>query len=75
LEEDKETLEKAEQFPDNLSNLSNEILKLRAQYLKCTNDHSCYEERQYDLDYRIAGYFKQIIIRAYSISFSFITVY
>ncbi len=75
MEEDKETLEKAEQFPDNLSNLSNEILKLRAQYLKCTNDHSCYEERQYDLDYRIAGYFKQIIIRTYSISLSFITVY
>ena len=60
LEEDKETLEKAEQFPDNLSNLSNEILKLRAQYLKCTNDHSCYEERQYDLDYKIAGYFSII---------------
>lgn len=49
-------MEKAEQFPDNLSNLSNEVLKLRAQYLKYNNDYSCFEEREYDLNYKIAGY-------------------
>ncbi len=55
LEDNQEILDKAEGFPDNLSNLSNEIVKLRAQYLKYSNDLNGHEEREYELNYKIAG--------------------
>jgi hypothetical protein len=40
-------------FPDNLTS---EVLKLRAQYLKYENDAACSEERLYNLEYKQAGY-------------------
>ena len=48
-------MDKAEEFPENLSNLSNEVMKLRAQYLKYSNDVNGLEEREYELSYKIAG--------------------
>jgi hypothetical protein len=39
-------------FPDNLTS---EVLKLRAQYLKYENDAACSEERLYNLEYKQAG--------------------
>jgi hypothetical protein len=52
LDENKEVLQRADAFPDNLNN---EVLKLRAQFLKYENDAACSEERLYDLDYKLAG--------------------
>lgn len=53
LDENKEVLQKAEAFPDNLTT---EVLKIRAQYLKYENDAACSEERLYNLEYKLAGY-------------------
>lgn len=55
LDENKEIIEKAEGFPDNLSNLSNQVLNLRAQLLKKINEYNCFEEREYDFNYKKAG--------------------
>jgi chromosome segregation ATPase len=52
LDENKSVLQKVEAFPDNLTT---EVLKLRAQYLKYENDSACSEERLYNLDYKLAG--------------------
>lgn len=49
LEENKEILQKADTFPDNLNN---EVLKMRAQLLKYENDFSCSEDRIYNLEYK-----------------------
>jgi phage regulator Rha-like protein len=51
LEENKEILLKADSFPDNLTN---EVLKMRAQLLKYENDFSCSEDRVYNLEYKIS---------------------
>ena len=45
-------MQKADAFPDNLTN---EVLKIRAQYLKYENDAACSEERLYDLEYKLHG--------------------
>lgn len=65
LEENKEILQKAEAFPDNLTN---EVLKLRAQYLKCENDTACSDERLYNLEYKLSGLAedKNILDREYT---------
>ncbi|CAF0929077.1 unnamed protein product [Brachionus calyciflorus] len=65
LEENHEVLQKADGFPENLTN---EVLKLRAQYLKCENDASCSEERLYNLEYKLAGLEedKQLLDREYA---------
>lgn len=65
LEENQEVLHKADAFPDNLSN---EVLKLRAQFLKSENDASCSEERLYNLEYKLAGLEedKQLLDREYA---------
>ncbi len=55
LELNQEILDKAELFPDNLSNLSSEVMKLRAQYLKYSNDADGLIEREYELNYKITG--------------------
>ncbi len=52
LEEHKEVMQKADAFPDNLTN---KVLKLRAQKLKFENDAACSEERLYNLEYKLAG--------------------
>lgn len=52
LDENREILQKADAFPDNLTS---EVLKLRAQYLKYENDASCSEERLYNLEYKQSG--------------------
>lgn len=52
LELNKDILQKADAFPDNLTS---EVLKLRAQYLKYENDASCSEERLYNLEYKQSG--------------------
>ncbi len=52
LQENKEILQKADMFPDDLTN---EVMKLRAQYLKYENDAACSEERLYNLEYKQAG--------------------
>jgi predicted nucleic acid-binding Zn-ribbon protein len=65
LDENREILQKADAFPDNLTS---EVLKLRAQYLKYENDASCSEERLYNLEYKQAGLEddKQLLDREYS---------
>ena len=52
LDENREILQRADAFPDNLTS---EVLKLRAQYLKYENDASCSEERLYNLEYKQSG--------------------
>jgi hypothetical protein len=52
LDDNKEVLQKADAFPDNLTN---EVLKIRAQYLKYENDAACADERLYNLEYKLAG--------------------
>ena len=52
LELNREILQRADAFPDNLTS---EVLKLRAQYLKYENDASCSEERLYNLEYKQSG--------------------
>jgi hypothetical protein len=52
LDDNKEILQKADAFPDNLTN---EVLKIRAQYLKYENDAACADERLYNLEYKLAG--------------------
>ena len=52
IEENKEVMQKADAFPDNLTN---EVLKIRAQYLKFENDAACSEERLYNLEYKLHG--------------------
>ncbi|RNA21673.1 coiled-coil domain-containing protein [Brachionus plicatilis] len=65
LEENHEVLHKADAFPENLTN---EVLKLRAQFLKSENDASCSEERLYNLEYKLAGLEedKQLLDREYA---------
>lgn len=65
LEENREVLHKADAFPENLTN---EVLKLRAQFLKSENDASCSEERLYNLEYKLAGLEedKQLLDREYA---------
>ena len=60
IEDNKEVLSKADTFPDNLTN---EVLKLRAQYLKYENDAACSEERLYNLEYKLSGYEFKIFIK------------
>lgn len=52
IDENNEVLLKADSFPDNLSN---EVLKLRVQYLKCQNDTAASEERLFNLEYKKTG--------------------
>lgn len=52
IDHHKEILQKADAFPDNLNN---EVLKLRAQFLKYENDAACSEERLYNLEYKLSG--------------------
>lgn len=52
IDQHKEILQKADTFPDNLSN---DVLKLRAQFLKYENDAACSEERLYNLEYKLNG--------------------
>jgi len=59
LEDNKDILHKADAFPDNLTN---DVLKLRAQYLKHENDAACSEERLYNLEYKLAGLLKKKFI-------------
>lgn len=53
IDQHKDILQKADAFPDNLNN---EVLKLRAQFLKYENDAACSEERLYNLEYKLSGY-------------------
>ena len=52
LQSNREVLHRADAFPENLTN---EVLRLRAQYLKYENDAACSEERLYNLDYKLTG--------------------
>lgn len=52
IDENNEILQKADAFPDNLTN---EVLKLRVQYLKCENEAACSDERLFNLEYKKRG--------------------
>ena len=52
LDANREVLKRADAFPDNLTN---EVMRIRAQFLKYENETSCTEERIYNLEYKQAG--------------------